>query len=81
MSSPIKAPKNYGLKIAKPKPEDYIFGSSPLLQEILQPDGQWDEFLPTENESQKINMVDGHACVSFGTLNCVEVLLRKLYNI
>jgi len=60
--------------------EDWVFGS--VLSaggKVLQPSGQWDNFLP-EIENQKKNNVETIACVSFGTLSACEILLRRLYN-
>ena len=60
------------------KPEDYVFGSSILPSDILQPTGQWDEFLPTD-ERQNVNGVETYNCTSFGTLNCLEILYKRLF--
>jgi len=69
---------NYGFIADTIAPEDYRFGaiSSPILQE----NGQWDDFLP-EVELQRKNGVETMACTSFGTLNCVETLLKRLFHI
>src|SRR3990167_2586400 len=58
-------------------PEDYIFGGGQIIADILQPAGQWDEFLPPE-ELQNLNGIEIFACVSFGTLNALEILLRRV---
>lgn len=71
--------KNYGLKLSKRQdPNAYIFGSSPILAEILQPDGQWDAYLPSE-ELQNNNGVEPYACASYGSLNAIEILLKRKY--
>lgn len=70
--------KNYGLIIDKQKPEDYIFGASPLTPEILQEDGNWEPFLPYK-EIQNLNGVEPFACVSFTILNCLEILIKRKY--
>jgi len=60
-------------------PEDYVLGGTGNLGlEILQPDGQWDEFLPPD-ELQKLRGIETMSCVSFGTLNCIETLLKRKY--
>lgn len=59
--------------------EDYVFGSvlSPTPKTILQPNGDWTEFLPTD-EYQNLNRIETQACTSFGTLNCVEILIKRV---
>lgn len=57
-------------------PEDYIFGSGQAPDPIIQEDGQWVDYLPAE-ESQRIQF-DVYNCVSFATLNALEILIRKL---
>jgi len=69
---------NHGLKIEPIAPEEYTFGVQ-LAAEELQPDGQWDDYLPGV-EIQKLRGVETSSCVSFGTLNCVEILYQRLYN-
>ena len=72
--------KNYGFipdKIDLEK--DYILGglrSAPF--EILVPSGQWLDFLP-EGEKQNRQGVETFSCVSFGTLNLIEILLRRKF--
>ncbi len=68
---------NYGLIIEPPLSTDYVLGGAVSLGgEVLQPDGQWDNFLP-ETEIQNRNGVETYSCVSFATLNCIEILERK----
>lgn len=57
--------------------EAYFLGASPVPTTVLQEDGQWDAYLPTD-EFQWKNGTETSACVSFGTLNAVEILLKKL---
>src|SRR3990167_9214558 len=59
------------------KPEDYVFGSGQLAGEVLQLNGDWSDFLPPE-ELQNLNGVEPYACASFGTLNALEMLLRRV---
>ena len=71
--------KNYGFQQDTLAPEDYIFGGKVQLGgEVLQPDGQWNEYLP-DVEIQNLNGIEPFACVSFATLNIVEILERRLY--
>ena len=70
--------QNYGLIFVEPTKEDYRdngvirLGGAPL-----QPTGQWSEFLPPDEFQAQY--VETQACVTFGTLNCVEILIRRLY--
>ena len=72
--------RNYGLKLDPIQIEkDYVeggFGSLGGLQ--LQPSGQWDDFLPVI-EFQSTPSVETMACTVFGTLNAVEILLKRKY--
>lgn len=60
-------------------PNHYTMGSSPLIKKVLQEDGQWIEYLP-EDEMQRGRNVETMACVSFGKLNCIEILAKRLWN-
>jgi hypothetical protein len=72
--------KNYGLKLDKIAPEkDYVLGGfGSLGGEVLQPNGQWDDYLP-KDEFQNHRGFDPLSCVSFGTTNCIETLIRRVY--
>lgn len=72
----------YGLKLDPIVPEkDFILGGyGSIGGDILAPDGQWDQWLP-ENEVQNKNGIEPEACVSFATLNCVEILERQEYGV
>lgn len=69
---------NHGFIPDVKKPEDYIFGSSILPSDILQPDGQWDAYLPKE-ETQISLYFETYNCTGFGTLNCLEILYKRLF--
>jgi len=69
---------NHGLIIEPPTETDYIFGGGKLGDLPLNPSGDWSDYLPP-NEIQNLNGIEPYACVSFATLNCVEILERKLY--
>lgn len=58
-------------------PKSYVFGGGQLPYETLQPDGQWEAFLPLY-ESQAPNGWDTFACQIFGTVKAVEILERRL---
>lgn len=62
----------------KPKIEEkhFVLGASPLTQKVLQPNGQWLEFLPPFEPQQK--QFETSNCSSFNTLKPLEILLRKL---
>ena len=72
--------KNTGLKLEPIVPDkDYILGGyGSLGGAVLQQDGQWDAYLP-DNEVQSTADFESYACVAFATLNCVEILARKIY--
>ena len=70
---------NSGYKPDSILPEDYVFGGIVQLGgEVLQPDGQWNGWLP-DVEIQNLNGIEPYACVSFTILNVVEILERRLY--
>lgn len=71
--------KNYGLKLDKQEPQDYVFGAV-LPTEILQQDGDWSDHLPVK-EFQNLNGVEPYACVSYTLLNCVEILIKRKYGV
>ena len=60
--------------------EEYIFGSSPMEYNIYQPDGDWSNYLPV-TEYQLRNGLETANCTAFGTLNCLETLIKRKYGI
>jgi len=58
--------------------DHYVFGSQELSDNVLNFTGQWDKYLPAI-ELQEKNMVETYNCVSFGTLNAVEILHKFLF--
>jgi len=54
-------------------------GVSGVSENVLRPDGQWDDFLP-EFESQWKDGFDTYACVTFSALNCIETLVKVRYD-
>lgn len=57
-------------------PNDYVFGGdTKLAGTILMPDGQWDAHIP-EKELQMKNRVETSNCTVYGTLNCLETIIK-----
>ena len=75
---------NHGLLQDQRRPKeritDYVFGASPVLADILRPDGQWADYLPNKEYQRQYNF-DTMGCVSFSALNCIETLLKAKYNL
>ncbi len=68
---------NSGFQPENIKETDYIGGlGSPLIKKILQPDGQWIEYLP-EDERQSGRNLESMACISFSLLNAIEILAKR----
>lgn len=74
----VRSNMDYGFIYEEPKQEDYLFGDASIDAPVLQPDGQWDAFLPSP-EYQNLNGVEPYACATFTTTNCVEILLNRVY--
>ena len=71
---------NSGFISEEIKETDYIGGlGSPLIKKIIQPDGQWLNYLP-EEERQSGRNLESMACLSFGLLNVVEILAKRKWN-
>lgn len=71
--------RSYGLKFDEVKPQDYKFGGGFVPMDILQPDGDWEDYLPLK-EIQNLNDIEPSACVAFTVLNCIEILIKRQYN-
>lgn len=71
-------PKNFGLHIEKPRPEDYRFGASPVVEEEINPSGDWSLWRP-QIEYQRYPEFDTMGCVSFSALNCLETMHKQKY--
>ena len=72
---------NHGLIIPKIETkedgaEHILGGVKKLKGEIINPSGNWLPFL-VEKEYQRIGSVETNNCTGYGTLNCVETLLRS----
>jgi hypothetical protein len=73
--------KQYGFKFDIPSPEHYVFGGvGNVPMEILQPGGDWRSFI-TEHEVQNLKGYETNACVIFTMLRCIEILIKRKYNI
>jgi len=71
-----------GALIPKISEQTYVFGNSPLtsLQKVLQPDGQWDDWLPDfELQRDKDWTKSTYGCVSFSNNNSKEILFKRLF--
>lgn len=65
-----------GLVLKPRSPSDFQFGGiTGISDEILRPDGNWEEFLP-DFEIQTGDGFDTMACVTFSALNCLEIMAR-----
>ena len=61
------------------KPEDYIYGAGQVPDEIIQSDGQWDNFLP--NEEIQVKNFETFGCTVFNANNQIETQERRLYGL
>ncbi len=59
-------------------PDHYVLGGKLVPQDILQPDGQWDGFLPPA-EVQLRNGFDPLNCTAFATTNALEMVMAKKF--
>lgn len=68
----------YGFIPPKILSDHYVLGSALSLgQEVIQPDGQWDAYLPTyEVQDDKF---ETYGCTVWGTENCIETLAKRIY--
>ena len=71
--------KNFGFIPPVFEETDYVFGAEKLTGEILRPNGNWLDFVP-EYEHQRKGGLDVQACVTFGTLSALEILIKFQYN-
>ena len=70
--------KNYGYIPDVIEEDQYIFGSSAIPDEILQPTGQWGDFLP-KDEFQSNSNFDTNGCTEYGNLNSIETLMKRKF--
>ena len=79
MKNTFDRPQNFGFVEPVIKAEDYIFGSGQVdLSQPLQPNGQWDDFLPSL-ETQNVMGYETANCTSFGSTNQIETYLKRKY--
>jgi hypothetical protein len=69
---------NTGYQHVEPQLGNFIHGDGKLGTVPLQPDGQWDAFLP-EPHQQDENGFEVYDCVSEATTTCVEILAKQQY--
>ena len=71
--------KNFGLIIDPVKETDFIFGDGRLGDSAINLTSDWSGWLPDYEPQSRPGAFDSFACVTFSTLNCVEILERKIY--
>ena len=69
---------NHGYQRPTITADHKILGSLKIDREILQPNGQWVDVIPT-NENQFNANFETFGCTTYGSLNCVEMIMRKKY--
>lgn len=57
---------------------DYILGGLNLPTDILQPTGQWDAYIPTD-ELQRNEYVETYNCTGYGTCHALAFLFKRLF--
>lgn len=65
---------NFGLKLGASKPTDYQWGKLP--KKVLNPTGDWSEYLPIYEPQTLPSGEDEHGCHIWGTENAIETLLK-----
>ena len=70
---------NSGYILEPLKDTDFSLGASPLFKKVLQPNGDWSAYLPSD-ERQSGRGLETMACVSFSFLNCIEALFKRKYD-
>ena len=71
-----KMPKNSGFIEPTLTEDNYLLGSSPLPQIVLQESGDWSMFAPKFEPQRK--KFETYNCTSFNTLDCIQRLLKRL---
>lgn len=70
--------RDYGYVESPIEEESYFLGFGLLPVDEIQPDGQWDNFLPVY-EGQSRGRFDSMNCSNYGTLNCLETLYKRIF--
>ena len=78
MVMPNETKTNYGYVKDEILDEDYVLGGLQLPTEILQPMGQWDEFIPAD-EIQRTEKYETYGCTIYGTQNALEFLFKRVF--
>lgn len=68
--------KKYNLKKDLITPDNYVYGDGNIRTSKVVRDGQWDEFLPIDEQQKRFN-IETSNCTVFGALNCIEMMLKK----
>jgi len=71
--------KNYGLKLGKATEADYRWGTLPKT--IINPSGDWSEYLPVYEPQVLPSGEDEYGCHIWGTENAIETLLKYITGI
>lgn len=62
--------------------DNYILGAGNLPIETLVENGDWSQWLPTEERQSKREMgLETYNCTAFGTLNALETLMYRKYGV
>jgi hypothetical protein len=67
----------YGLILPEIQDDNYVLGGLELPRFVLQPDGQWDLWLPSDEVQNRY--VEPANCTAYGTFSAIETLLRRKY--
>ena len=73
---------NYGLQLVPRETGGWELGGAGIpryVTEILEPEGNWEGYLPTPERQRK--GVETMACTVFATLNVCEMLIKRKYNL
>lgn len=72
---------NDGLKIIEPPEDNWLLGAnSKVGGDVVAEDGDWTKWFPI-GERQKRARVEPMACVTFATLNSVEIQIKRLIDL
>jgi len=58
----------------------WILGDGNIPSDVLQPDGDWSNFLPSEeSQIETEKLIETNTCTIFGTSNVLETLMRRKF--
>jgi hypothetical protein len=70
----MNQPKGHGLLIELPGPTDYVAGDGRLSGEVINPEGDWTQYvIDWEHQAPKY---ETNACASFGTIDALQALRK-----